>query len=131
MAANGSQQHADAHCAGYQRDEPLVRFLRTIRSFLPGKATDTPVEIFLSEEDGQPPKFVFATAQYESGDWDSAPLVPANVIDSIARYTSIDVAPTGAIVALMAAFVPISVLVPPCRLRSTPAVVEPISTPLG
>lgn len=42
--------------------QPLVRFLRTIRSFLPGKATDTPVEIFLSEEDGQPPKFVFATA---------------------------------------------------------------------
>jgi hypothetical protein len=45
-------------------------------------------------------EFVFATAQYESGDWDSAPLVPANVIDSVARYTSIDVAPTGAIVAL-------------------------------
>ena len=45
-------------------------------------------------------EFVFATAQYESGDWDSAPLVPANVIDSIARYTSIDVAPTGVIVAL-------------------------------
>jgi hypothetical protein len=44
--------------------------------------------------------FVFATAQYESGDWDSAPLVPANVIDSIARYTSIDVAPTGVIVPL-------------------------------
>ena len=45
-------------------------------------------------------EFVFATAQYESGDWDSAPLVPANVIDSVARYTSIDVAPTGAIVSL-------------------------------
>lgn len=45
-------------------------------------------------------EFVFATAQYESGDWDSAPLVPANVIDSIARYTSIDVAPTGVIVSL-------------------------------
>ena len=44
--------------------------------------------------------FTFATAQYESGDWDSAPLVPANIIDSVARYTSIDVAPTGAIVAL-------------------------------
>ena len=44
--------------------------------------------------------FVFATAQYDSGDWDSAPLVPANVIDSIARYTSIDVAPTGVIVPL-------------------------------
>ncbi len=45
-------------------------------------------------------EFVFATAQYESGDWDSAPLVPANVIDSLARYTSIDVAPTGVIVPL-------------------------------
>lgn len=45
-------------------------------------------------------EFVFATAQYESGDWDSAPLVPANVIDSVARYTSIEVAPTGVIVPL-------------------------------
>jgi hypothetical protein len=44
--------------------------------------------------------FTFATAQYESGDWDSAPLVPPNLIDSIARYTSIDVAPTGVIVPL-------------------------------
>lgn len=48
-------------------------------------------------------EFVFATAQYESGDWDSAPLVPANIIDSIARYTSITVAPTGAVVALSSA----------------------------
>ncbi len=45
-------------------------------------------------------EFVFATAQYESGNWDSAPLVPANIIDTIARYTSIPVAPTGAIVPL-------------------------------
>jgi hypothetical protein len=44
--------------------------------------------------------FVFATVQYESGDWDSAPLVPANLIDSVARYTSIDVAPSGVIVPL-------------------------------
>ena len=44
--------------------------------------------------------FVFATAQYDSGDWDSAPLVPANVIDTIARYTTIDVAPSGVIVPL-------------------------------
>ena len=44
--------------------------------------------------------FVFATAQYESGDWDSAPLVPSNIIDTIARYTSIDVAPSGVIVPL-------------------------------
>lgn len=46
------------------------------------------------------PDFTFATAQYDSGDWDSAPLVPANVIDSVARYTAIDVAPTGVIVPL-------------------------------
>ena len=45
-------------------------------------------------------EFVFATAQYESGDWDSAPLVPANIIDTIARYTSIQVAPSGVIVPL-------------------------------
>jgi hypothetical protein len=45
-------------------------------------------------------EFIFATAQYESGDWDSAPLVPANIIDSVARYTSIPVAPTGVVVAL-------------------------------
>jgi hypothetical protein len=42
-----------------------------------------------------PNEFVFATAQYESGDWDSAPLVPANLIDSVARYTSIAVAAQG------------------------------------
>ncbi len=44
--------------------------------------------------------FVFATGRYESGDWDAAPLVPANLIDSVARYTSIDVAPSGATVSL-------------------------------
>ena len=48
-------------------------------------------------------EFVFATAQYESGDWDSAPLVPANIIDSIARYTEIPVAPTGVVVAISSA----------------------------
>ena len=44
--------------------------------------------------------FTFATVQYESVDWDSAPLVPANLIDSIARYTEIDVAPSGVVVPL-------------------------------
>lgn len=48
-------------------------------------------------------EFVFATVQYESGDWDSAPLVPANVIDAVARYTSISVAPSGVIVSLSSA----------------------------
>lgn len=47
--------------------------------------------------------FTFATAQYQSGDWDSAPLVPPNLIDTIARYTSIDVAPTGVVVPLASA----------------------------
>lgn len=45
-------------------------------------------------------EFVFATAQYESGDWDSAPLVPGNIIDSLARYTALPVAPAGVIVPL-------------------------------
>jgi hypothetical protein len=45
-------------------------------------------------------EFVFATGQYESGDWDAAPLVPSNLIDSVARYTSIRVAPVGILVPL-------------------------------
>ena len=44
--------------------------------------------------------FTFATLQYESGDWDAAPLVPANLIDTLARYTTLRVAPSGAIVPL-------------------------------
>ena len=44
--------------------------------------------------------FTFATAQYDSGDWDSAPMVGPNLIDSLARYTAIDVAPTGIVVPL-------------------------------
>jgi hypothetical protein len=44
--------------------------------------------------------FTFATAQYDSGDWDSAPQVAANVIDAVARYTEIDVNPTGVVVAV-------------------------------
>ncbi len=45
-------------------------------------------------------EFVFATAMYESGDWESAPLLPANLIDSVARYTSVRVAPKGVNVGL-------------------------------
>jgi hypothetical protein len=44
--------------------------------------------------------FVFATLRYESGDWDSAPLVPANLIHSLAQYTDLPVAPEGVIVDL-------------------------------
>lgn len=45
-------------------------------------------------------RFTFCTLQYDSGDWDSAPLVAANVIDAVARFTSIDVAPSGVVVPL-------------------------------
>ncbi len=44
--------------------------------------------------------FVFATAQYESGDWDSAPSLSGNIIDTVARYTSLPVAPQGVSVSL-------------------------------
>lgn len=50
-----------------------------------------------------PPEFTFATVQYESGDWDAAPLVPANLIDTLARYTTLRVAPSGVIVPLASA----------------------------
>lgn len=40
-------------------------------------------------------QFVFVSAMYESGDWESAPSVPAAVIDALARYTDLPVAPTG------------------------------------
>lgn len=45
-------------------------------------------------------EFVFATVRYQSGDWDSAPLVPANLIHSLAQYTEIAVAPAGVVVDL-------------------------------
>ena len=45
-------------------------------------------------------EFTFCTVQYESGDWDSAPLVAPNIIDTFARYTAIPVTPTGVIAPL-------------------------------
>jgi hypothetical protein len=44
--------------------------------------------------------FVFATARYASGDWDSGQLVPANIIHALAQYTDLPVAPEGVVVAL-------------------------------
>ncbi len=44
--------------------------------------------------------FVFATARYTSGDWDSAPLVPSNLIHSLAQYTGLPVQAEGVIVDL-------------------------------
>lgn len=68
--------------------------------------------------------FVFATAQYESGDWDSAPMVPANLIDSVARYTSVPVAPEGVAVPLASDAVfayPLLFLTGHLPVRFTPA----------
>jgi len=48
-------------------------------------------------------QFVFATAEYASGDWESAPALPENLIDTLVRYTTIDVAPLGVSVKLSAA----------------------------
>ncbi len=50
-----------------------------------------------------PDAFVWATARYESGDWNSAPLVPTNLLHSIAQYTSLPVASTGTVVDLSSA----------------------------
>ncbi|HEX8696562.1 MAG TPA: DUF4159 domain-containing protein [Longimicrobium sp.] len=51
----------------------------------------------------RPGQFVFATARYESGDWDSAPLVPTNIIHAVAQYTAIPVAAQGVTVDLSSA----------------------------
>ena len=48
----------------------------------------------------RPEPFVWATLRYESGDWDSAPLVPTNLLHSVAQYTSIPVAAQGTTVDL-------------------------------
>lgn len=39
--------------------------------------------------------FTFATAVYESGDWESAPNLPAAVVDSLVKYTALPASPTG------------------------------------
>lgn len=50
--------------------------------------------------DGGPAPFVFATVRYTSGNWDSAPLVPTNLIHSLAQYTDLPVEPEGVVVDL-------------------------------
>lgn len=45
-------------------------------------------------------KFVFATVEYASGDWESAPALPENLIDSLVRYTTIEAEPAGVSVRL-------------------------------
>ena len=47
--------------------------------------------------------FTFATGMYDSGDWESGQMVAAIVIDSLARFTTLDLAPTGVNVAIASA----------------------------
>lgn len=57
-----------------------------------------PEERPVAEASAKP--FVFATLRYESGNWDSAPLVPQNLIHTLAQYTELPVAPEGVVVDL-------------------------------
>jgi Domain of unknown function (DUF4159) len=47
--------------------------------------------------------FTFATGMYTSGDWESASQVPPNVIDALAKYTTLDLTPVGVNVPLESA----------------------------
>ena len=67
-------------------------------SYRAGLAVDSPVVSSARTAVATP--FVFATARYASGDWDSGQLVPANLIHALAQYTDIPVAPEGVVVEL-------------------------------
>lgn len=47
-----------------------------------------------------PSRFTFARARYRSGDWDTDPKMPANLLHSIVEYTKIPVDPREEVVAL-------------------------------
>jgi hypothetical protein len=64
------------------------------------QAPEPPQDAPAAEPARGPESFVFAIAKYESGNWDSAPLVPTNILHSVAQYTSIPVASQGALVDL-------------------------------
>ncbi|HYJ78318.1 MAG TPA: DUF4159 domain-containing protein [Longimicrobiaceae bacterium] len=72
--------------------------MRGIGRWIPVAAATLAVVLGAAAAGAQP--FVFATARYESGDWDSAPLVPTNIIHAVAQYTGIPVAAQGATVDL-------------------------------
>ncbi|MEQ8330914.1 MAG: DUF4159 domain-containing protein [Longimicrobiales bacterium] len=63
-------------------------------------ADEEPAAAAAERPEDEPAPFVFATARYGSGDWDSAPLVPSNLAHSLAQYTSLPVDSEGAVVDL-------------------------------
>jgi hypothetical protein len=71
-----------------------ARYLDGLQSTATVAVTRTPTS------DATAVPFVFATVRYESGDWDSAPLVPNNLIHSLAQYTDLEVVPEGVVVDL-------------------------------
>ncbi len=47
-----------------------------------------------------PNKFTFARIRYESGDWDTDPRMPANILNSLIEYTTLEVETQEKVVAL-------------------------------
>jgi hypothetical protein len=70
------------------------------RASAEGPAAEGPAGGVAAAAENAPADFTFCTVRYESGDWDSAPLVPANLVDTLARYTTLRVAPAGAVAPL-------------------------------
>jgi uncharacterized protein DUF4159 len=69
-----------------------ARYVERIAGTTSGQARSAEAR---AAEKGLVPPFTFATVRYESGDWDSAPLVPANLVHSLALYTDLPVEPAG------------------------------------
>ena len=69
-------------------------------TFLGGARAEEGARAEVSDEAIETPPFVFATLRYESGNWDSGPLVPQNLIHALAQYTDLPVAPEGVVVDL-------------------------------
>jgi hypothetical protein len=84
-----------ARAAPRQRAPAAATYLR-LRT-----AADVRAAVRLTGRGGAP--FAFATLRYQSGNWDSAPLVPTNIVHAIAQYTDIPVAPDGVVVDLAGA----------------------------
>jgi hypothetical protein len=69
--------------------------LRSAGEYLRRRAATARAEPFQAGAARGGAPFTFATLRYESGNWDSAPLVPSNIAHAVAQYTDIDVAPEG------------------------------------
>src|SRR5205823_2856358 len=88
-------------CGRARRDEPRPRRNRPAPARAAPARGDADGDRFDSTLERRPVSdFVFATAIYQSGDWESAQKLPSNLIDSVARYTSVPVRPSGVNVSL-------------------------------